>query len=198
MNISDPIPISSTGSNGSIGVDAARQRSNNTQSSGGTSRMETALGSLPQSSSSASQGLGGGSSQYGSMPLGSPNERAGFIVSSSSNMNMAGLALDVQNVPGPSTQQNQVVPVGFEEGTLRALCDLDCGFPLLMDRIKQSMASCRVSRCVLMHRNLPSSWLKVYLIVAEHFLSPAGDKHLLQETRSDGRGLRTLIAEAHS
>ncbi|KAG8990296.1 hypothetical protein FRB90_001831 [Tulasnella sp. 427] len=32
---------------------------------------------------------------------------------------------------------------GFDEGVLRALCDLDCGVPLLLDRIKQSMLSCR-------------------------------------------------------
>lgn len=149
MNISDPIPISSTGSNGSIGVDAARQRSNNTQYSDGTSRMDLGPGSLPQSGSSAFTGGGGSSSQYGSMPLGSPNERPSVTDSPSGNINMAGLALDVQNVPTPIKQQAQVVPVGFEEGTLRALCDLDCGFPLLMDRIKQSMASCRVSshRC---------------------------------------------------
>lgn len=47
----------------------------------------------------------------------------------------------------PAGGPPQIVPVAFEEGTLRALCDLDCGFPLLMDRIKQSMASCRVSCC---------------------------------------------------
>lgn len=32
---------------------------------------------------------------------------------------------------------------GFDEGILRALCDLDCGVPLMLDRIKQSMISCR-------------------------------------------------------
>lgn len=31
----------------------------------------------------------------------------------------------------------------FDETVLRALCDLDCGVPLLLDRIKQSMISCR-------------------------------------------------------
>ncbi|KAG6886103.1 hypothetical protein C0993_002622 [Termitomyces sp. T159_Od127] len=31
----------------------------------------------------------------------------------------------------------------FDESVLRALCDLDCGVPLLLDRIKQSMISCR-------------------------------------------------------
>ncbi|KAG5641792.1 hypothetical protein DXG03_004178 [Asterophora parasitica] len=31
----------------------------------------------------------------------------------------------------------------FDETVLRALCDLDCGVPLLLDRIKQSTVSCR-------------------------------------------------------
>ncbi|PPQ63369.1 hypothetical protein CVT24_005634 [Panaeolus cyanescens] len=31
----------------------------------------------------------------------------------------------------------------FDENVLRALCELDCGVPLLLDRIKQSMVSCR-------------------------------------------------------
>jgi Rho GTPase-activating protein RGD1 len=67
-----------------------------------------------------------------------------------------------------STQSdsNTVVEPGFDESVLRALCDLDvsvmpksrlspisatflikCGVPLLLDRIKQSMISCRVSLC---------------------------------------------------
>ncbi|GAA5884654.1 hypothetical protein JCM3774_002549 [Rhodotorula dairenensis] len=41
------------------------------------------------------------------------------------------------------TRGDTVVPVGFDEGALRALCDMDCGTPLLLDRMKQSMASCR-------------------------------------------------------
>ncbi|CAE6509538.1 unnamed protein product [Rhizoctonia solani] len=36
-----------------------------------------------------------------------------------------------------------VVPTGFDEAVLRNLCELDCGVPLLLDRIKQSMVSCR-------------------------------------------------------
>ncbi|KAF9477751.1 GTPase activating protein [Pholiota conissans] len=31
----------------------------------------------------------------------------------------------------------------FDENVLRALCELDCGVPLLLDRIKQGMVSCR-------------------------------------------------------
>lgn len=155
MNISEPIPISSTGSNGSIagGVDPARLRNNTSHASGSSlARMDSGLGSLPQSSSSSSAvaAAGAASAQHGfqnAIPVGSPSESTAFT-DSPSKLNMAGLALEPHSVPGSSSQQRQqqqVVPVGFEEGTLRALCDLDCGFPLLMDRIKQSMASCRVS-----------------------------------------------------
>ncbi|KAG9127294.1 hypothetical protein FRC07_014964, partial [Ceratobasidium sp. 392] len=38
---------------------------------------------------------------------------------------------------------DDVVPTGFDEAVLRSLCELDCGVPLLLDRIKQSMVSCR-------------------------------------------------------
>jgi len=41
-----------------------------------------------------------------------------------------------------------LVEAGFDESVLRALCDLDCGIPLLLDRIKQSMVSCRVRICL--------------------------------------------------
>nr|ASF90216.1 hypothetical protein SPAR03590 [Bartheletia paradoxa] len=40
-------------------------------------------------------------------------------------------------------QREDVVPATFDEGILRGLCDLDCSMPLLLDRIKQSMVSCR-------------------------------------------------------
>lgn len=36
------------------------------------------------------------------------------------------------------------VPIQFDEGVLRQLCDLDCALPLLTERIKQSLASCKV------------------------------------------------------
>lgn len=80
---------------------------------------------------------------------GAPSSSNGY---SSSNPNLASTTLLNSSAAGSqahlggsgSPPPNSVVPVGFEEGTLRSLCDLDCGFPLLMDRIKQSMASCRV------------------------------------------------------
>ncbi|KAK4689393.1 Rho GTPase-activating protein RGD1, partial [Tremellales sp. Uapishka_1] len=40
-------------------------------------------------------------------------------------------------------QKEEIVPVGFDEGVLRGLCDMDCALPLLADRIKQSIASCK-------------------------------------------------------
>ncbi|CAE6451744.1 unnamed protein product [Rhizoctonia solani] len=43
----------------------------------------------------------------------------------------------------PGSLGDDVVPTGFDEAVLRSLCELDCGVPLLLDRIKQSMVSCR-------------------------------------------------------
>ncbi|KZT59454.1 RhoGAP-domain-containing protein [Calocera cornea HHB12733] len=40
-------------------------------------------------------------------------------------------------------EEPEIVPTGFDEGVLRALCELDCGVPLLLDRIKQGIVSCR-------------------------------------------------------
>ncbi|KAI0251408.1 hypothetical protein BJV78DRAFT_1211324 [Lactifluus subvellereus] len=51
-----------------------------------------------------------------------------------------------QRSDATSTTQTETITVvepSFDEGVLRALCDLDCGIPLLLDRIKQSMVSCR-------------------------------------------------------
>ncbi|KAH9074857.1 RhoGAP-domain-containing protein [Lactarius deliciosus] len=47
--------------------------------------------------------------------------------------------------PAPATQTEPIAVVEptFDESVLRALCELDCGVPLLLDRIKQSMVSCR-------------------------------------------------------
>ncbi|KAG8930277.1 hypothetical protein FRC02_004410 [Tulasnella sp. 418] len=44
---------------------------------------------------------------------------------------------------GASVMDDANSLTGFDESVLRALCDLDCGVPLLLDRIKQSMVSCR-------------------------------------------------------
>lgn len=42
----------------------------------------------------------------------------------------------------PSDGVSLVEP-SFDENVLRALCELDCGVPLLLDRIKQGLVSCR-------------------------------------------------------
>ncbi|KAF9816017.1 hypothetical protein IEO21_04267 [Rhodonia placenta] len=42
-----------------------------------------------------------------------------------------------------TVDSSTLVDSGFDENVLRALCDMDCGIPLLLDRIKQSMVSCR-------------------------------------------------------
>ncbi|GAA6023927.1 hypothetical protein JCM10207_009279 [Rhodosporidiobolus poonsookiae] len=49
-------------------------------------------------------------------------------------------------------EMEDVVPAGFDEGVLRALCDMDCGMPLLLERMKQSMASCREASAFLKKR----------------------------------------------
>ncbi|KAK7687265.1 hypothetical protein QCA50_009770 [Cerrena zonata] len=43
----------------------------------------------------------------------------------------------------PVQSEENIVEAGFDENVLHALLELDCGTPLLLDRIKQSMASCR-------------------------------------------------------
>ncbi|KAF4610559.1 hypothetical protein D9613_006706 [Agrocybe pediades] len=40
-------------------------------------------------------------------------------------------------------QAPSLVEPSFDENVLRALCELDCGVPLLLDRIKQGIVSCR-------------------------------------------------------
>ncbi|KAJ6607481.1 GTPase activating protein [Mycena sp. CBHHK59/15] len=45
-----------------------------------------------------------------------------------------------------------LVDASFDENVLRSLCELDCGVPLLLDRIKQSMISCREASVFLKKR----------------------------------------------
>ncbi len=51
---------------------------------------------------------------------------------------------------GPT--MDEIVPTNFDEGVLRSLCDIDCGMPLLFDRIKQSMVSAREASVFLKKR----------------------------------------------
>ncbi|SPO31065.1 related to GTPase-activating protein beta-chimerin [Ustilago trichophora] len=54
------------------------------------------------------------------------------------------------NNNGPTMED--IVPTNFDEGVLRSLCDMDCGMPLLFDRIKQSMVSAREASTFLKKR----------------------------------------------
>ncbi|GAA5878041.1 hypothetical protein JCM8547_005603 [Rhodosporidiobolus lusitaniae] len=53
---------------------------------------------------------------------------------------------------GQGVAHDDLAPTGFDEGVLRALCDMDCGMPLLLERMKQSMASCREASTFLKKR----------------------------------------------
>ncbi|BEJ16227.1 hypothetical protein CspHIS471_0508320 [Cutaneotrichosporon sp. HIS471] len=52
-----------------------------------------------------------------------------------------------QSGPRPMSTSSRIEgkdePIGFDEGILRGLCDMDCALPLLADRIKQSIATCK-------------------------------------------------------
>ncbi|KAI8985727.1 GTPase activating protein [Trametes punicea] len=50
------------------------------------------------------------------------------------------------------TEMATLVEPSFDENILRALCETDCGVPLLLDRIKQSMVSCREAAAFLKRR----------------------------------------------
>ncbi|CDR88838.1 related to GTPase-activating protein beta-chimerin [Sporisorium scitamineum] len=69
----------------------------------------------------------------------------GPVASSSSNNITASTSNN-----GPTMQD--IVPTSFDEGVLRSLCDIDCGMPLLFDRIKQSMVSAREASVFLKKR----------------------------------------------
>ncbi|EGG08395.1 uncharacterized protein MELLADRAFT_116036 [Melampsora larici-populina 98AG31] len=47
--------------------------------------------------------------------------------------------------PNHSSNPNQpgLVPIDFDEGVLRTLCNLECGLPLILDRLKQAIGSAR-------------------------------------------------------
>lgn len=94
---------------------------------------------MSPSSLSLAGGAGGGAGGAGNV--------GGYQNSGNGSQQYGGLSTSP-----PAGGPPQIVPVAFEEGTLRALCDLDCGFPLLMDRIKQSMASCRETSVFLKKR----------------------------------------------
>ncbi|GBE88171.1 hypothetical protein SCP_1204010 [Sparassis crispa] len=53
------------------------------------------------------------------------------------------LPATVEYLDNATADSATLVEASFDENVLRALCELDCGVPLLLDRIKQSMVSCR-------------------------------------------------------
>ncbi|KAF8318676.1 RhoGAP-domain-containing protein [Clavulina sp. PMI_390] len=59
---------------------------------------------------------------------------------------------DHEPLPDADNYVEDVVQPGFDEAILRALCDMDVGVPLLLDRIKQSMTSCREASVFLKKR----------------------------------------------
>ncbi|KAF8141964.1 hypothetical protein EV363DRAFT_1249073 [Boletus edulis] len=66
--------------------------------------------------------------------------------SSTSRRRDSSIPITVDRKDTLSTVPSDVVSLvepSFDENILRALCELDCGVPLLLDRIKQSMVSCR-------------------------------------------------------
>ncbi|KAJ7668337.1 Rho GTPase activation protein [Mycena rosella] len=58
---------------------------------------------------------------------------------------------DNRETVGPNDSVS-LVEASFDENVLRSLCELDCGVPLLLDRIKQSMISCREASAFLKKR----------------------------------------------
>ncbi|KAF5343826.1 hypothetical protein D9757_013914 [Collybiopsis confluens] len=73
-------------------------------------------------------------------PPGRASLESGGIPSYSRWRDTATVLSDSQDTSGPNSE---LVDATFDENVLRALCDMDCSVPLLLDRIKQSMVSCR-------------------------------------------------------
>ena len=113
--------------------------------------LPSSISSLSLGGHSSSNMLSSGNTAAGSMSTGYATTPIGR---GSMDSNMPSTSSGVPYIPSPrhsisGTPRhsfNHGSSMSAEEGTLRALCELDCGFPLLMDRTKQSMASCRVRR----------------------------------------------------
>ncbi|SNX87055.1 related to GTPase-activating protein beta-chimerin [Melanopsichium pennsylvanicum] len=61
-------------------------------------------------------------------------------------------SISTSNINNTGPTMEDVVPTNFDDGVLRSLCDIDCGMPLLFDRIKQSMVSAREASTFLKKR----------------------------------------------
>ncbi|KAJ7583131.1 Rho GTPase activation protein [Mycena floridula] len=101
---------------------------NSSSSSYGRSQMRP-----PQEAEES--GLDGSSLRRGSAELNS--------VASSSKWQSPAAISESHESQSTAVHEGNLVDGGFDENVLRALCDMDCAVPLLMDRIKQSMVSCR-------------------------------------------------------
>ncbi|PWN51827.1 hypothetical protein IE53DRAFT_34330 [Violaceomyces palustris] len=121
-------------------------------------------------SPTAANRIGGGGSGGGVVGAGSASYGGSGLIPSSSNsfscdtsngtyVNSSVGAGMAQTPSGGSLSAHlsaptmeEIVPTTFDEGMLRALCDMDCGMPLLFDRIKQSMVSAREASTFLKKR----------------------------------------------
>ncbi|GAA5970788.1 hypothetical protein JCM3765_006307 [Sporobolomyces pararoseus] len=76
---------------------------------------------------------------------------------STSNGTSQGIGIGINHQNNNSTTRttttSTTIPLEFDEGVIRALCDLDCGLPLLLDRLKQSTTSCKESSIFLKKRS---------------------------------------------
>ncbi|THU92989.1 RhoGAP-domain-containing protein [Dendrothele bispora CBS 962.96] len=105
----------------------------------------------PQQSSSESSGT---ASHY--QRSGSPQPRlssdSGGVSSTSKWRDTTTLISESHESASGNAEPSNLVETTFDENVLRALCDMDCGVPLLLDRIKQSMVSCREASVFLKKR----------------------------------------------
>ncbi|KAH9852173.1 GTPase activating protein [Lenzites betulinus] len=104
-----------------------------------TSPPRESTESAPRWRDSETVGAGGGGSEVGHGQL--PRVSVEESVTSG----------DGDYAASPAVVATLVEP-SFDENILRALCQTDCGVPLLMDRIKQSMVSCREAASFLKRR----------------------------------------------
>ena len=121
----------------SISLEALERIKQDTSTSGGATpgSAGAAAGSLPGATSSSSVGASAASAGTSGYP------------SNSMSPSMSGFSTSATTAVG-----EEVVPTAFDEATLRALCEMDCGMPLLFDRIKQSMVSAREAATFLKKR----------------------------------------------
>ncbi|SGZ20426.1 BQ5605_C021g09275 [Microbotryum silenes-dioicae] len=107
--------------------DLARTRSHSASSQGGSGMGEgLGLGSITESSYQAN------ASESDRKP------RSNYPKSPSGQMNTLGHG---NNDTGALGQDDLAATGGFDEGVLKALCEMDCGMPLVLDRMKQCIAS---------------------------------------------------------